>query len=217
MPAPETARVCPHCSHTLEPGADKVCASCGKKLPRKPSRAGVRVRLAVGILGLLIAAGIFYDNMTNPHSIFRKIGQTSPPVYQWVQSDDRTFDVLPGEGKAWGPVDPQQGEIHYDISAALPVDTGLMENGTWGERMDAWDSMKAASVCYESKILKSSKVCRMQTGKPYLIFIRDVRMKQFGLGGLGPTLATKSLQDQNSVTITIFARKCTENCKSALP
>jgi hypothetical protein len=133
-------------------------------------------------------------------------------VYQWVQSQDKTFSFLPGEGKAWGPVEPQGGEIHYTISAYLPVDTGLM--GTeWAERMDGWSAMKTSSSCYEGKIVASSKICQMKNDKPYLIFIRDIRAKQLVLGDTPEFLTKKTLQEQNNVSITIFKRQCMENCR----
>ncbi len=163
---------------------------------------------------MLIAAFAYLDFAINPHSVFRKVFLRPAPVYRWVQFDDKTFSFLPGEGKAWGPVDPQQGEIHYALNSYLPVDTGLMDLAEWGEKMDAWSAMKTSSICYESKIVSSSKVCQVQSGKPQLIFIRDVRAKQFGLGEVpGASSGKKGVQDQNSVTVTIFAWKCVENCK----
>jgi len=169
------------------------------------------VPAAVG--ALLIAACIFFDLTMNPHSVFRKIFQRSEPVYQWVQSEDRTFSVLPGESKAWGPVEPQQGEVHYNISSYLPIDTAVIDETQWGEDMNTWSAAKKSSVCYESKIVKSAKVCPVKTAKQQLIFIRDIRPKQFALGGFTGSVNPKTLQDQNNVTVTTFALKCMEHCK----
>ena len=175
----------------------------------------VRSAIASGAVCVLVAVGIFYENVTNPQSIFRSIGKPGEPAYQWVESDARTFDFLPGEGKAWGPIEPQQGEVRYDIKSLMPVDTGLMES-KWAERMDAWGAMRTASTCYESRIRKSAKVCRMNTGKPQLIFIRDLRAKQAGMG-FEHLFGTKgSLQEPNTVTITILTRKCVDNCEYSL-
>lgn len=167
--------------------------------------------VAAAAVVLLIVAGIVHDIRTNPRSIFT-FGKGRPPVYQWVQSEDKTLSFLPGEGKAWGPVEPQGGEIHYAVSSYLPVDTGLM-GAEWAERMDAWSLMKSSSSCYESKITSSSKICRIENAKPYLIFIRDIRAKQFVLGEAPVFANQKALQEQNNVTITTFTRKCMENCK----
>jgi hypothetical protein len=170
------------------------------------------VPAAVGTV--LIAAFLFFDITTNPHSMFRNVFfWRSEPVYKWVQSEDRTFSFLPGEGKAWGPFDPQQGEIHYDIRAYLPVDTGVMDQSRWGEKADAGSAMNKSATCYESRIVSAKKVCPIATGKPQLIFIRDIRAKQFTLGGFTGTFNRKKLEDQNSVTVTVFAWKCMENCK----
>lgn len=159
---------------------------------------------------ILVAAGLGYD--VRKWHVFR-FGKSEPPVYQWIQSEDKTFDFLPGEGKAWGPIEPQGGEIRYVINAYLPVDTGLMENDKWAESMEGWRLMKTSSVCYQGRVTSSSKICRMPKDKPYLIFIRDLRAKQFGLGGLNSGVATpKLLQEQNSVIVTVFTRKCMENC-----
>lgn len=164
---------------------------------------------------MLVAVGIFLDDMYDPHSIFRRIGMLHAPVYQWVESDSRTFDFLPGEGKGWGPIDPQQGEIRYDIRAALPVDTGLMDS-KWADRMDAWNFLSRNATCFETNIRKSTKSCRMTTGKAQVIFIRDRRAKQAGLD-FEKMYGTKgSSAEPNSVTITILTRKCVENCKYAL-
>lgn len=224
LPPSETTRLCPHCSASLDAGASaQLCPSCGRSLASPQARSlWVRsgraavvtiVLTATGMVCLLVAASFGYDIRTIPHRIFR-IGKGKPPVYQWIQAEDKTFSFLAGEGKAWGPIEPQGGEIRYVISAALPVDTGLMERAAWEERMDAWNSMKTSSTCYESKIMSSSKVCRVSSDKPYLIFIRDLRAKQFGLGGLTPELVNpRALEEQNSVTITTFTRKCMENCE----
>jgi len=161
---------------------------------------------------MLIAAYVFYDGMTNPQNVFRKFGGPRDPVYQWVETDARTFDFMPGEGKAWGPVDPQQGEIRYQIKSAMAVDTGLMD-AKWADRMDGWAAMRRASVCYEESIRKSAKICRMKTGKSHLIFVRDLRAKQAGLQ-MEHLFGTKgTLQEPNGVTITILSRKCVENCE----
>jgi hypothetical protein len=167
--------------------------------------------IAAAAVVLLIVAGIVHDIKTNPRTIFT-FGKVKPPVYQWVQAEDKTLSFLPGEGKAWGPVEPQGGEIHYAISSYLPVDTGLM-GAEWAERMDGWSAMKSTSTCYEGRITSSSKICRMETAKPYLIFIRDIRTKQFVLGETPVFGNKKALQEQNNVTITTFTRKCMENCK----
>jgi hypothetical protein len=200
----------------LEPGDAEFCPACGRLLTWSRHRLfWVRFAIAAGALCVLVAAGIFFENLTNPRSVFRKISSPADPVYRWVESDARTFDFMPGEGKAWGPVEPQQGEVHYEIKASLPVDTGLMD-GKWADRMDGWGAMKTVSSCYEGAIRKSAKVCRMRSGKPQLIFVRDLRAKQAGLG-LENTFGTKgALQEPNSVTITILTRKCVENCKYAL-
>jgi hypothetical protein len=169
--------------------------------------------LAAVIVLLVVAAGLGYDLRTIPRRIINLV-KPSPPVYKWVQSDDKMFSFLPGEGKAWGPVDPQQGEVRYDIRTYLPVDTGLMDLGIWGERGDAWDAMKTASTCYQGKVVQASKACPIQNGKPQLIFIRDVRAKQFGLDGFSAEFGgRKGVKDQNSVTVTIYAWKCVERCK----
>ena len=177
-------------------------------------RPGLAVRLgipaAVGVV--LIAACIFFDVTMNPHSIFRSIFQRAEPVYQWVQTEDRTLSVLSGESKAWGPFEPQQGKIRYVINSYLPVDTGLIEESQWNDSMEG--ALKKASACFESKIKRSDKTCTVETGKPQLIFVRDVRPKQITLGGAPTDFAgKKTLQDQNSVTITVFAWKCMEHCR----
>ena len=163
---------------------------------------------------LLVVAAIFgYDVRAIPSRIVRLI-KPAPQVYRWVQSDDRTFSFLPGEGKAWGPVDPQQGEVRYDIRSYLPVDTGLMDLGIWGERGDAWGAMKTASTCYQGSIVQATKSCPLADGKSQLIFVRDIRAKQFGLDGFSAEFGGgKGVKDQNSVAITIYAWKCVENCK----
>lgn len=147
----------------------------------------------------------------NPHSVFKKIFQRSEPVYQWVQSEDKTLSFLPGESKAWGPVEPQQGEIHYVINSYLPVDTGLIEEAQWDQNTDG--TMRKSAACYEGKIVHSSKSCPIATGKPQLIFIRDLRAKQVLLGGSPSALSRKAVQEQNSVTITVFKLKCMEHCR----
>jgi hypothetical protein len=163
---------------------------------------------------VLIAACIVFDLTMNPHSVFKSIFRHREPVYQWVQSEDRTFDFLPGESKAWGPFDPRDGKIRYVINSHLPVDTGLMDQAQWGEDTGAWSAMKKSSACYESRIRSSAKTCPVASGKPQLIFVRDVRAKQIPLDGLSTQVASKkALQEQNSVTITVFAWKCVENCK----
>lgn len=169
--------------------------------------------LAALLVVVLIAAGFGYDVGSVPRRIVR-IFKRDPPVYKWVQSDDRTFSFLPGEGKAWGPVGPEQGEVRYNIRSYLPVDTGLMAVDVWGERGDAWEAMKTASTCYRSKILEASQACPVAGGKQQLIFIRDIRPKQFGLDGITAEFAGgKGVKDQNSVMVTIYAWKCVENCK----
>jgi hypothetical protein len=166
--------------------------------------------VAAGAVIVLIVVGLIRGRSLG--SIF-SFGKAAPPVYQWVQSEDKTLTVLPGEGKAWGPVEPQAGEIHYAISAYLPVDIGLM-GAEWADRMDGWAVMKTSSSCYESKIVSSSKVCQVTSDKPYLIFIRDIRAKQMVLGDTPEFLnKNRKLQEQNNVTITTFTRKCMENCK----
>jgi hypothetical protein len=170
--------------------------------------------VAAGLILLAVAAIFGFDVRTVPSRVLSLMRRPAP-VYRWAQSDDRTFSFLPGEGKAWGPVDPQQGEVRYDIRSYLPVDTGLMAVDAWGERADAWDVMKAASTCYQGKIVQAAKSCPIQSGKPQLIFIRDIRVKQFGLDGITAEFAGgKGLKDQNSVVVTIYAWKCVENCKS---
>jgi len=74
-----------------------------------------------------------YDLMLNKPSLIRKIVLRTPSEYQWVQSDDRTFVFLPGEGKAWGPIEPAQGEVRYSINSYLPIETGVMDQAN-GER-----------------------------------------------------------------------------------
>jgi hypothetical protein len=198
----------------LAPNDVQVCPSCGGSLaqaaPKKPSLV-VRWGIPAAVGAVLIAAFVFFDVITNPHGVLRNIFRRAEPVYQWVQADDRTFAILPGESKAWGPFEPQQGKIRYVISAYLPVDTGLMEESQW-ENTDA--AMKKTSACYQSKIKGSDKTCAVATGKPQLIFVRDVRPKQIPLGGTPTDFAgKKTLQDQNSVTITVFAWKCMEHCR----
>jgi hypothetical protein len=178
--------------------------------PRKKPGLVARWGLPAAVGVALIAGCIYFDLTMNPHSVFKRIFQRSEPVYQWVQSEDKTFSFLPGESKAWGPVEPQQGEVHYVINSYLPVDTGLIEEAQWGENTDA--ALKKTSACYESKIVHSAKICQVTSEKPQLIFIRDVRAKQVPLGGLG-TISRKALQDQNSVSVTVFTRKCMEHCK----
>jgi hypothetical protein len=169
--------------------------------------------LAALVVVLLVAAALGYDIRTIPRRIVSLV-RPQPPVYRWVQSDDKTFSFLPGEGKAWGPIEPQQGEIRYHIRAYLPVDTGLMAQDPWGDRGDAWGAMKTASSCYQGKIVQASKVCPIQSGKAQLIFIRDVRAKQFGLDGFSAEFGgSKGVKDQNSVMVTIYAWKCAENCR----
>jgi hypothetical protein len=173
----------------------------------------VAASLAALVVVVLVAAGLGYDVKSASRRLFR-FGKSDPPVYQWFQSEDKIFSMLPGEGKAWGPLQPQGGEIRYVINAYLPVDTGLMENEKWSQSMEGWRLMKTSSVCYESKIKSSSKTCQMPNDKPYLLFIRDLRPKQFGIGGLDTgVVTTKSLQEQNSVTVTTFTKKCVENCQ----
>jgi hypothetical protein len=113
---------------------------------------------------------------------------------------------------------PQQGEIRYDIRSYLPVDTGLMDLTVWGERGDAWDAMKTASTCYQAKMVEASKACPIPNGKQQLIFIRDVRAKQFGLEGFSAEFGgSKGVKDQNSVVVTIYGWKCVEHCPKAAP
>jgi len=180
-----------------------------RKKPSFLARWGVPA--AVGVL--LIAACILFDLTMNPHSVFKRIFQRSEPVYEWVQAEDRTFSLLPGESKAWGPVNPQHGEIRYNISSYLPIDTAVIDETQWGENMDTWSATKKSSMCYESKIVKSTRVCPVTSTKPQLIFIRDLRPKQFALGGFTGSVNRKTLQDQNGVTVTTFALKCMDNCK----
>lgn len=178
-------------------------------------RFWVRFGLIAGGICALIAAAIFYDNTVNPRSVFRRIWQSRDPVYQWMESDNRSFDFLPGEGKAWGPIDPQQGEVRYNIKSSLPVETGLMET-KWADRVDAWISMPSKSTCFESGVRKAAKDCHMKSGRPQLIFIRDLRPKQAGLT-IEKAFGTKgAMQEPNNVIITIFKRQCMENCKYAL-
>jgi hypothetical protein len=221
LPPSDTPRLCPHCSHALGADAAQLCPACGRALDLNPApvrrsprwfQASIAVgaSLAAGAVILLIVIGLVRGR--NLGSIF-SFGKASPPVYQWVQSEDKIFSVLAGEGKAWGPIAPQGGEIHYAISAYLPVDTGLM-GAEWADRMDGWAAMKTSSSCYEGRIVSSSKVCQMKDDKPYLIFIRDIRPKQLVLGDTPEFLNKKrTLQEQNNVTITTFKRKCVENCK----
>jgi len=70
----------------------------------------VGASLAALLVLLLVAAAFGYDVRAIPHRIAGLV-QRRPPVFGWVQSDDRTFSFLAGEGKAWGPIDPQQGDI----------------------------------------------------------------------------------------------------------
>ena len=179
--------------------------------PLKKPGFFARWGLPAAIGAVLIAGCVYFDLTMNPHSVFRKIFQRSQPVYQWVQSEDKALSFLPGESKAWGPIEPQQGEIHYVINSYLPVDTGLIEEAQWGENTDA--ALRKTSACYESKIVHSAKVCTMATGNPQLIFIRDIRAKQFVLGKAPGAITGKALQDQNSVTVTVFKLKCMEHCK----
>lgn len=168
--------------------------------------------LAALLVVLVVAAIAGYDVRAIPRRIVNIVRPQS--VYRWVQSDDRTFSFLPGEGKAWGPVEPQQGEVRYAIRSYLPVDTGLMDVDAWGERGDAWDAMRTASICYQGKIVQAAKTCAIASGKPQLIFIRDVRAKQFGLDGFTAEFTGgKGVKDQNNVMVTIFAWKCVEHCR----
>jgi len=122
---------------------------------------------------------------------------------------------MPGKGKAWGPMDPKKSEIRYSIRATMPVDIGLMDS-KWADRMDAWGYMHTSAACFESKVRKSAKACKLTTAKPQLIFVRDLRPKQAGLG-LAHQFGTRAaIQEPNSVIITILTRKCMENCKFAL-
>jgi hypothetical protein len=226
LPPSDTPRQCPHCSHALGADAAQLCPSCGRALDLEPAPAPAPVRrsprwfqasiaavasVAAGAVIVLLVIGVIRDR-NNPLSIFR-FGKGKPPVYQWVQGEDKTLSILPGEGKAWGPLEPQGGEIRYTLSAYLPVDTGLM-GMEWADKMDGWSAMKTSASCYEARIVTSSKICQMKHDKPYLFFIRDVRGKQMVLGDTPEFLnKNKKLQEQNNVTITTFTRKCMENCK----
>lgn len=171
----------------------------------------VGASLAALLVLLLIAAAFGYDVRAIPHRIASLI-KKDPPVYKWVQSDDRTFSFLAGEGKAWGPIDPQQGEVRYSFRSYLPLDVGLMQQDVWENRGDAWDAMKKSSTCFESKTVLASKICAVPNGKSQLIFMRDLRTKQFGLEGISE-YANKGVKEQNSVMVTLYAWKCVENCK----
>jgi hypothetical protein len=173
----------------------------------------VAASLAALVVVLVVAASFGYDLRNGlPHSLH--FGWSEPPVYQWVQSEDKIFSFLPGEGRAWGPVEPQGGEIRYVINAFLPIATGLMESKKWADSMEGWRAMKTSSVCYQGKITSSSKTCRMPNDKPYLIFMRDLRAKQFAPGELTESpISPNKLGEQNSVTVTIFKRKCVEHCR----
>jgi hypothetical protein len=177
----------------------------------------VRVVAVAGAACMLIAAGVLYRNWSEATSSMRYLLKgPGTPVYQWVESDARAFDVLPGEGKGWGPVAPQQGEIRYAVVAAMPVDVGLMDEAQWSNRMDGWLGMRSLSTCFEGRIRKTVRVCRMQSGRPQLIFVRDLRAKQAGIG-FEHLFGTKgALEEPNTVTITILALRCLENCRYAL-
>jgi hypothetical protein len=172
----------------------------------------VGASLAALLVLLLIAAAFGYDVRAIPHRISGLVKKDAP-VYKWVQSDDRTFSFLPGEGKAWGPIDPQQGEVRYSFRSYLPLDIGLMQQDIWENRGDAWDVMKKSSICYEGKTVQASKTCPIANGKAQLIFMRDLRTKQFGLQGISEYAGSKGVKEQNSVMVTIYAWKCVENCK----
>ena len=175
----------------------------------------IRTGIVSVVVCTLVALGLLFQAIRNPKSFFARLSQQRDPVYQWVESDLRSFDFMPGEGKAWGPVDPQQGEIRYSIRATMPVDIGLMDS-KWADRMDAWGYMHTSATCFESKVRKSAKACKLTTAKPQLIFVRDLRPKQAGLG-LAHEFGTRAaIQEPNSVIITILTRKCMENCKFAL-
>ena len=172
----------------------------------------VGATLAALLVLLLVAAAFGYDVRAIPRRIAGLI-KKEPPVYRWVQSEDRTFSFLAGEGKAWGPIDPQQGEVRYSFRSYLPLDIGLMPQDPWENRGDAWSSMKTASTCYESKTVQESKICPIANGKAQLIFMRDLRTKQFGLDGISEYAGSKGVKEQNSVMVTIYAWKCVENCR----
>lgn len=172
--------------------------------------------LAALLVLLLVAAAFGYDVRAIPHRIAGLV-KRDPPVYRWVQSDDRTFSFLPGEGKAWGPIDPQQGEVRYSVRSYLPLDIGLLPQDPWENRGDAWDAMKKASNCYENKTVQASKACPVANGKTQLIFMRDLRTKQFGLEGISEYSGSKGVKEQNSVMVTIYAWKCVENCPKVAP
>lgn len=179
-------------------------------------RFWIRLGIVVGLTCLVIAGGTLYRNWPHVREMLLHWAGRDKPVYQWVESDVRTFDFLPGEGKGWGPITPQQGEIRYNIAASLPVDTGLMDDANWINRADGWGAMRTSSSCYEAGIRKATKQCHLTSGRPQLIFLRDQRAKQAGLnwdnifGTKGP------LQEPNSVTVTILTLKCVEHCEYAL-
>lgn len=182
----------------------------------EPQRFLIRLGIVAGLMCLVIAGAIVYRHWTQVRGMLRYLAGPSKPVYQWGESDVRTFDFLPGEGKGWGPITPQEGEIRYNIVASLPVDTGLMDNDNWVNRADGWEAMRTSSSCYEAGVRKATKQCHLQSGRSQLIFIRDQRAKQAGLnwdnifGTKGP------LQEPNIVTVTILTLKCVEHCEYAL-
>lgn len=168
--------------------------------------------LAALLVLLLIAAAFGYDVRSIPRRLAGLV-KRDPPVYKWVQSDDRTFSFLAGEGKAWGPIEPQQGEVRYSFRSYLPLDIGLMQQDLWENRGDAWEAMKKVSTCFDSKSVQASKACSIASGKAQLIFMRDLRTKQFGLDGISEYAGSKGVKEQNSVMVTIYSWKCVENCK----
>src|SRR5579864_5457203 len=144
--------------------------------PPERQRFWARAGAVAGAACVVIAAGMLYRNWSEAGRSFRDLLKgPGTPVYQWVEADTRAFDVLPGEGKGWGPVAPEQGEIRYNLVAEMPVDVGLMDQARWSNRMDGWLAMRSSSTCFEGRVRKSASVCRMRSGRPQLIFVRDLR------------------------------------------
>lgn len=177
----------------------------------------LRIAILLAFACMVVAALLLYRNWGEVHTALRTyLSRPGEPVYQWAESETRTLDFLPGEGKGWGPIQPQQGEIRYNVAAAMPVDAGLMDEAKWSNRMDAWLSMRSSSTCFKSNIRKSVSTCRMRTGRSQLVFVRDLRPKQAGMGFKDLFGTRGPIQEPNSVTITILTRKCVANCEYAL-
>ncbi|MBZ5522248.1 MAG: zinc-ribbon domain-containing protein [Acidobacteriia bacterium] len=207
--AATTQPVCTHCQREIQPQS-QFCMFCGAPVfsdsvllvvPRRT----VRQKVGIGILtalALFIACGavyiIFFD--------------TPPPglTYEWVQAQQTTFALDIGEGVLFGRIQPEAGLVKYDVESSSPINTGLPIQGSPGEELPT-------SSCYESKVLKTQKMCQVGNMDLRAIYIQDARGAQDALGALGGLamgrgkLAEDALT-KNRVTLTIYQRKCVTNC-----